>query len=87
MPGTARVRLALDDQDGLWGLAEHLQADAIEALQAANWQRANSGLPVHKQSPRPEPYDRPGRRRPERKQITAADLIAHRERMQARAAA
>jgi hypothetical protein len=87
MPGNARTRLALGDQDGLWGLAEHLQADAIEAAHIANWQRANTGLKKHEQSPPPEPYDRPGRRRQQRKQVTAADLLAHRERMQARAAA
>ncbi|MFD0078237.1 hypothetical protein ACFVIY_38050 [Streptomyces sp. NPDC127166] len=81
MPATARTRLALGDTDGLWGLGEHLQAQQIDELRVANWQRANEGLKRHEQSRPPDPIERPGTRR--KKTITSADLLAHRERAQA----
>ncbi|MFJ7069205.1 hypothetical protein [Streptomyces sp. NPDC101115] len=82
LPAAARTRLALGDTDGLWGLAEHLQAQQIDELRVANWQRANEGLKRHEQSRPPEPIERPGTRR--KKKITAAELLAHRERTNAR---
>lgn len=83
LPGDARTRLALGDRDGLWGLAEQLQATAVDELRVANWQRANAGLKEHEQSKRPEPIERPGVAR--KKRITAADLLAHKERTAAHA--
>ncbi|MEU0675482.1 hypothetical protein ABZ330_21825 [Streptomyces sp. NPDC006172] len=83
LPGTARTRLALGDEDGLWGLAEQLQALQVDALRVANWQRANEGLKPHEQSRPPEPIERPGI--PKKRRITAADLLAHKARTRANA--
>ncbi|MEU3447255.1 hypothetical protein AB0H29_08490 [Streptomyces thermolilacinus] len=63
LPSTARTRLAQGDTDGLWGLAEHLQALTIDELRVANWQRANSGVKRGKQSKVPTPIERPGTKR------------------------
>lgn len=68
----------MGQEDGLWGLAEHLQALTIDVLQTANWQRANDGLKKHEQSKPPPPIERPGVQRKTR--ITTDDLLAHRER-------
>ncbi|MFD3517701.1 hypothetical protein [Streptomyces sp. NPDC058657] len=79
-PAGARTRVALGDTDSQWGLAEHVQALVVDELRVANWQRANSGLKPHEQSPFPEPMDRPGVQQKKRREITAEDLLAHRER-------
>ncbi|WP_425591812.1 DUF5361 domain-containing protein [Actinomyces procaprae] len=42
----------------MWGLTEHLLAAAVDALNIANWQRANAGKKAP--SPRPKPIPRPG---------------------------
>ncbi|MFE5658378.1 hypothetical protein ACFQ9H_19575 [Streptomyces sp. NPDC056517] len=81
LPRDARTRIALGDNDGLWGLAEHLLAMNLDAAHVANWQRANEGLKSHEQSRPPEPIERPGTAR--RKKITSAELLAHRERARA----
>lgn len=60
LPATARTRLAMGQREGVWGLAEHLQALAIDELRIGNWQRANSGAKSGQQSPRPRPVPRPG---------------------------
>ncbi|RPK76611.1 hypothetical protein EES45_22900 [Streptomyces sp. ADI97-07] len=83
LPGTARTRLALGDRDGLWGLSEQLQAAEIDTLRVANWQRANSGLQEHEQSPRPEPIERPGVQG--KRRITAAELLDHQARTRSHA--
>ena len=81
LPGESRTRLALGDSDGLWTLSAHLQAQTIDELRVANWQRQNEGLKSHEQSRPPEPIERPGTKR--KKKITSADLLAHRERARA----
>jgi hypothetical protein len=81
LPAEARTRLALGETDGLWTLTAHLQAQTIDELRVANWQRANEGLKAHEQSKPPEPIERPGTKR--KKKITTADLLAHRERARA----
>lgn len=83
LPRDARTRLALGDTDGLWGIGEQLQAQTIDALRVANWQRANAGLKAHEQSPPPDPIERPGIKR--KKKITTAELLEHRERTRANA--
>lgn len=45
---------ALADYPG-WGLRESLLAQVVERLDAANWQRGNTGRPVREQSAFPEP--------------------------------
>jgi len=45
---------AVADYPG-WGLPESLLAQVVERLDAANWQRANTGRPVREHSTYPEP--------------------------------
>ena len=40
-------------EESLWGVTEHLLAAAVDALNAANWQRGGKGQ-------RPKPIRRPG---------------------------
>lgn len=63
LPPDARTRIAQGDKDGLWRLAEHLQALTIDELRVANWQRANSGVKASKQDRAPKPVPRPGMKR------------------------
>lgn len=51
----ARSRLG---EAALWGLAEHLIASVLDAVNAGNWQRGNQGRQVP--TPRPRPVSRPG---------------------------
>lgn len=60
LPPRARTRLAVGDTDGMWGLAEHLQALTIDELRVANWQRQNEGVKESKQTKPPKPMVRPG---------------------------
>lgn len=53
----------MGDTDGMWGVAEHLTALAVDALNVANWQRSNEGRKRGDQSPYPRPIERPGVRR------------------------
>lgn len=53
--GTALARATGDDVLG-WTLTDHLLADAVDALRAANWQRGAGAS----ESNRPEPIVRPG---------------------------
>jgi hypothetical protein len=60
LPPEARTRVAIGDEDGIWGLQEHLTAVVIDELRVGNWQRANEGAAKGKQSPQPKPFPRPG---------------------------
>jgi hypothetical protein len=44
-----------------WGVVEHLLATTVDALHAANWQRAGK-----KNAPRPKPVKRPGIKKEQR---------------------
>lgn len=60
LPPGSRTRIATGDEDSIWGLQEHLTAVVVDELRNANWQRANDGAAKGKQSPRPQPFPRPG---------------------------
>ncbi len=60
LPPRARLRLAMGDTDGVWGLQEHLQALTIDELRVANWQRANEGVQKSRRTKPPTPLMRPG---------------------------
>ncbi len=86
LPPDARTRVALGDEDGLWGLAEHLQAMTLDELRVANWQRANEGLKKSKQSKAPKPVERPGTKR-RSSDRSSPERVAAREAALERAAA
>lgn len=56
-PGCAVHRALFGDQ-APWSLDQHMLADVIDILNAANWQRAQS-----KTAPRPKPVPRPDARK------------------------
>lgn len=60
LPHDARTRVALGDEDSIWGLQEHLTAVVIDELRTANWQRSQEGVPKGKQKQPPKPFPRPG---------------------------
>jgi hypothetical protein len=60
LPPNARTRLALGDEDSVWGLQEHLTAVVIDELRTANWQRGQEGVEKSKRKPPPKPFPRPG---------------------------
>lgn len=93
LPPGARTRIALGEDDSIWGLQEHLTAVVIDELRAANWQRANEGADKGKESPRPKPFPRPGigkqardKNSPERQEARARALRRAAERKRAIAA-
>lgn len=84
LPPRARTRIATGDEDGVWGLAEHLQALTLDELRVANWQRSNEGVKESKRSAPPVPVPRPGSKR--RSDKNSPERIARRKRAQVRAA-
>lgn len=84
LPPDSRTRLAMGDRDGLWGLAEHLQALTIDELRIANWQRSNEGVKESKQSKPPRPIDRPGTKRTDK---NSPERLAKRDAARTRARA
>jgi hypothetical protein len=57
LPPTSRLRAAMAGGQPQWSMSDYLLAGAVDALVAANWQRANSGS--KSPSPRPKPIPRP----------------------------
>jgi hypothetical protein len=55
LPLDSATALAVNGDAAAWGITEHLLAAAVDALNAANWQRAGD-----KKLPRPKPIPRPG---------------------------
>ncbi|MER8266537.1 hypothetical protein ABT007_20320 [Streptomyces griseus] len=85
LPARARTRLATGDEDGMWGLAEHLAGLQLDELRVANWQRSNEGVKQSKQSKPPKPITRPGTKakRPDK---NSPERIARRHAAKRRAA-
>ncbi|MEV5851401.1 hypothetical protein [Streptomyces anulatus] len=85
LPARARTRIATGDEDGMWGLTEHLQGLTLDELRVANWQRANEGVKASKQSKRPTPISRPGTKS-KRVDKNSPERIARRNAAKRRAA-
>ncbi|MFW3473663.1 hypothetical protein ACN24M_20565 [Streptomyces microflavus] len=85
LPARARTRIATGDEDGMWGLAEHLQGLTLDELRIANWQRSNEGVKASKQSKRPPPIPRPGTKS-KRVDKNSPERIARRNAAKRRAA-
>jgi hypothetical protein len=69
LPRESATVHAMHGEDAQWGLLEQLQAATVDALHAANWQRAGRAT-----SPRPKQIPRPGVRDPGRKKLGTATL-------------
>lgn len=87
LPPTARTRMVLGEDHGLWGLAEHLQAMTLDELRIANWQRANEGREKTQQTKRPLPVPRPGTTKQKRSRKDSPERIAAHKSALERAAA
>ncbi|WP_354596070.1 hypothetical protein R1Y80_00710 [Streptomyces sp. JL1001] len=86
LPARARTRLATGDEDGMWGLAEHLAGLQLDELRVANWQRSNEGLKKSKQSKPPKPISRPGTKATRRSDKNSPERVARRHAAKRRAA-
>ncbi|WP_432027464.1 hypothetical protein [Streptomyces sp. 1222.5] len=86
LPPGSRTRIAIGDEDSIWGLQEHLTAVVIDELRTSNWQRANEGAKRSEQTPPPKPFPRPGSDGKKTADKNSAERKAARERAKQRAA-
>ena len=71
----------MSGDEPIWGTTEYLLADLIDAVSANTWVSANKSVEPRNRQPFPDPVTRPGAEKPQQKHtVSAADLLAHRER-------
>ncbi|WP_326792045.1 hypothetical protein OHA79_09595 [Streptomyces sp. NBC_00841] len=81
LPPDSATRMAMNGGEPLWGRADHILADLVDATNSNTWVVANREASKKERSPFPDPYPRPGDAEvPSKREITAADLLAFRER-------
>jgi hypothetical protein len=82
LPPDSATRMAMNDREPLWSRTDYILADVFDAVQGTNWIIANKDVEKeHNRSKHPTPYPRPGgAAQSTKKEITAADLAAFRER-------
>lgn len=80
LPPDSATRQAMNKGEPLWTRHDFLLADVFDATQGVAWAVANKDVGRKDQSKYPEPYPRPGGAEPKKAKITAADLLAFRER-------
>ncbi len=77
------TRQAVNKGEPLWTRTDYILADLIDASNGVQWTVAHKDVPRRNWQPFPKPYPRPGMESAQRrgkKTITAADLLAFRER-------
>ncbi|MGW6920850.1 hypothetical protein ACWGA9_06135 [Streptomyces sp. NPDC054950] len=84
LPPDSATRQAINDGKPLWTTTDYVLADVYDACQMTAWAVANKDVPRHDQSKPPKPYPRPGMDGPKKAKITAAALLAFRDRTQRR---
>lgn len=80
LPPESATRVALNDGKPLWSLTNYQLADQYDAQQTTTWAVANKDVAPKNRTKAPEPYPRPGAGEKTTRKITAAALLAHRER-------
>lgn len=82
LPADSATRMAMNESQPLWSRTDFILADLVDAANATAWVTANKDVERRNQSKFPEPYPRPGMEKAGKKKanITAADLLAFRER-------
>ena len=80
LPPDSATRQALNKGEPLWTRTDFILADLVDATNGVQWTVANKDLERRNRQQLPEPYPRPGVERRKGKEITAADLVAFRER-------
>lgn len=72
--------MAMNGREPLWTRTDYILADLWDAM---NWNTAVTvGVAAGKEPKQPTPYPRPGDKSTPKHTITAADLVAFRERTQ-----
>lgn len=84
LPPDSATRQAINKGKPLWSTTDFLLADLIDATQNNTWAVANKDIAKKDQSKPPKPYPRPGMDEPKKARITAAALMAFRERTKGR---
>ncbi|MFD5308182.1 hypothetical protein [Streptomyces ardesiacus] len=79
LPPDSATRIAMNGKEPLWSRTDYILADLIDSNNAVAWLVANQDVPATRKSTFPDPYPRPGDQ-PRKREITAADLKAFRER-------
>lgn len=80
LPPDSATRQAINKGKPLWTTTDFILADLYDAVEANTWVVANKDVPRHSQSKPPKPYPRPGMDEPKKATISAAALLAFRER-------
>ncbi|WP_328546789.1 hypothetical protein [Streptomyces platensis] len=80
LPPDSATRQAINKGRPLWSTTDYLLADLVDSTMHTTWAIANKDVPRHEQSKPPRPYPRPGADDPKKAKITAAALLAFRER-------
>lgn len=80
LPPDSATRQALNEGEPLWTRTDFILADLVDATNGVQWTVANKDVERRNRQQLPEPYPRPGLKRRKRKEITAAELLAFRER-------
>jgi hypothetical protein len=84
LPPDSVTRQAINKGKPLWTTTDFLIADLIDSTQYTTWVVANKDVKRQDQSKPPKPYPRPGMDGPKKATITAAALMAFRERTKGR---
>lgn len=79
LPPDSATRQAMNGEP-LWSRTDFILADLVDSTNSVQWTIANKDQERRNRQPTPEPYPRPGLKKSTKKEITAADLLAFRER-------
>lgn len=80
LPADSATRMAMNERQPLWSRTDFILADLVDATNSVAWVSANKDVERRNQSKFPDPYPRPGADKGHKATITAADLLAFRER-------
>ena len=80
LPPDSATRQAINKGKPLWTTTDYILADLFDAVNHTTLAVANKDVPRHEQAKPMKPYPRPGSDEPKKATVTAAALLAFRER-------
>lgn len=80
LPADSATRMAMNKSEPLWSRTDFILADLVDATNSVGWIAGNKDVPRKDHSKYPEPYPRPGMAKAGEAKVSAAALLAHRER-------